>query len=935
VKSQSNGGVRCLRAIVSRLFLASCLIAAATIPVAAASANGGQSSSGERAQSRAAQTSPTSEASSLCAASASPQMEEPASEKATELTSIRTCTARDFTRVVINLGGPVKYQVSRLGNPDRIYFDLRHANLDRSVLGKPISVEGDIVKDVHIAQNQAGTVRVVLQTAGVSDYSVKLLRAPYRMVVDVFPQTAPAAGSAVPGNASGASPKTQSPGALPAQQVQAKDQPTPQTVSTPFGEMRAPPHTASALPAQSASTPGVQSQQQTQEAVAAASNPQSSQQAAPVVPATPKDTVPPTGMPAPGQAASVPTQRPETKSQPEGASGIALNLDNADLYQVLRIIGTELKINYIVDPGVKGTVNITTAGSVSRADLFTLLQTILQINGAMIVKGEGYYHIVPITEAKQAPLPLNYAKGGEPINPESGMSLEVIPMHFVSAAEMGRILTPFLSTAGQLVIQEQGNILLIAETTAKLKQFREIVDTFDSPVFSRERVRLFPITNNLAKNLVTELQSVFGGYGLSEKTSAIRFVALERLNAILAISPSPDVFEDVEKWINKLDQASQKVGIRNFVYNVQNAKASDLRDILIELYGGQVVRAGSQSSNQPTNPTAATATPQPAGTSGAADTTAGASARVQGEIRILSDDKNNALIVQASAHDYEIIESTLQQMDVLPRQVLIDAKIYEVDLSGALSMGISAYLATLSQLPGPLPLTTSVNEASGTVNFSTFSMLSATTAVQAFLTASENSSRVRTLSSPSILVTDNTNARIQVGSEVPVPTGSSLTPVQSNGSSIFAQTIQYLDTGVILTVTPRVNSSGIVTLNIAQEVSGAVPNTTSNIVAPVVNKTAFQTTVILKDGQTLALGGIIETSDSYTRSRIPIIGDIPGLGTIFGSTTKNTSRKELVLLITPHVVLDIQQGTAASDELLHQMREVRKMLDAEAKQKNK
>jgi len=861
-------------------------------------------------------------------------MEEPASEKATEITSVKTCTARDFTRVVISLGGPVKYQVSRLDSPDRIYFDLSHANLDRSVLGKPIDVEGDIVKNVHVAQRQAGAVRMVLQTAGISDYSVKLLRAPYRMVVDVYPQTAPA-GAAASGDASTASPKTQPAGAPAEQQVQTKDQPAPQTVTTPFGEMRAPPATAPASPARSANIPGGQSQQQTpaQKDVAAPSNAQSSQQAAPAVPVPPKDTVPSTDMPASGQAVGAPTQQPETKPQAEGASGVALNLENADLYQVLRILGTELKINYIVDPGVKGTVNITTTGSVSRADLFTLLQTILQINGAMIVKGEGYYHIVPIGEAKQAPLPLNYAKAGEPISPESGMSLEVIPMHFVPVGEMAKILTPFLSTAGQMVVQEQGNILLIAETTAKLKQFRDIVDTFDSPVFSRERVRLFPVTNNVAKNLVVELQSVFGGYGLSEKTSAIRFVALERLNAILAISPSPEVFEDVDNWIHKLDQPSQKVGIRNFVYKVQNAKASDLRDILIELYGGQAGKPGGQNlGQQPTNPTATTTTPQPTGTPAAADAAAGGTARVQGEIRILSDDKNNALIVQASANDYEIIESTLRDLDVLPRQVLIDAKIYEVDLSGALSMGISAYLATLSQLPGPLPLTTSANEASGTINFSTFSMLSATTAVQAFLTATENSSRIRTLSAPSILVTDNTNARIQVGAEVPVPTGSSLTPVQSNGSSIFAQTIEYLDTGVILTVTPRVNSNGIVTLNIAQEVSGAVPNTTSDIVAPVVNKTAFQTTVILKDGQTLALGGIIETSDNYSKSRIPIIGDIPYLGTIFGSTSRQTSRKELVLLITPHVIQDMQQGTAASDELLNQMREVRKMLD---KEKNK
>lgn len=893
--------------------LALCLAASAFSSVASGQGAGVQRSTPPKAQSASA--------SSPCAVNSSQKMEEPTSARATELTSVNTCVARDFTRVVIGLAGPVKYQASRLENPSRIYFDLHDANLSRAVLGKPIEVEGDVVKNVHVAQNQAGTVRIVLQAATGSEYSVALLKAPYRMIVDVYlhPTKADSAASA-------ATPPVAAP---PGSQVsQAADQTAakPQTISTPFGEMRAPPHTNS--PAQPVPT-------QTD-----ASSKESATQSAPPVTSAPAQTQPPVDVQQSGpQKETVPPPTtpktvdvPAGQTPPQGTSGIALNLENADLYQVLRIIGTELKINYIVDPGVKGTVNINTTGAVSRADLFTLLQTILQINGATIVRGEGYYHIIPLSEAKGAPLPLEYAKGGGVISPESGMSLEVFPMKFVSAAEMGKILTPFLSTAGQLVVQEQGNILLVAETTPKLQQFKDIIDTFDSPVFSRERVKLFPIANNVAKNVLVELQTVFSGYGLSTQASAIRFVALDRLNAILAISPSPEVFDEVDNWIHKLDQPSQQVGIRNFVYKVQNAKASDLRDVLVELYGGQIIKAGAAANQQqPTNPTATTATPQPSGTPGATDSNAGTAARVQGELRILSDDKNNALIVQASPHDYEILETTIRELDILPRQVLIDAKIYEVDLTGALSMGISAYLDRLSALPGPTPLITNASEASGTVSFSTFSILSSTRAVQAFLTATENSTRVRTLSAPSILVTDNTNARIQVGSEVPVPTGSSLTPVQSNGSSIFAQTIQYLDTGIILTVTPRVNASGIVTLNIAQEVSGAVPNTTSDIVAPVVNKTAFQTTVILKDGQPLALGGIIETSDNYTRSRIPIIGDIPGLGTIFGSTSKNTSRKELVLLITPHVVQDIQQGTAASDEFLQQMREIRKMIEKEKK----
>jgi general secretion pathway protein D len=656
----------------------------------------------------------------------------------------------------------------------------------------------------------------------------------------------------------------------------------------------------------------------------------------PVKPVTPTPQ-PPSQAPSAGQS-TTPAQQGEQKPEARQGSGIALNLENADLYQVLRIIGSELKINYIVDPAVRGTVNINTTATVSRDDLFSLLQTILQINGAMIVKGEGYYRVVPLSAAKQEALPLQRASGpGVALNPEAGLSLVVFPMRFMPAADMSKVLTPFLSTAGQIVVQEQGNLLLVAETTAKLKQFKDLFDLLDSPVFNRQRVRLFPVTNNLAKNLIPELQSVFGGYGLSS-TSAIRLVALERLNAILAISSSPEVFPEVETWIQELDLPSQQVGIRNFVYKVQNAKASDLRDIMVELYGGQVTKnqgpTGQASGTQMSpNGTPTSPNPQPPPPVGGAD--AASSTRIQGEIRIISDDKNNALIVQATPHDYQILEMTIRDLDVLPRQVLIDARIYEVDLTGALTSGISAFLDLRSNLPNPLTTTASIS-ASGTLSVSTFNILSNTKAIQEFLSAGENRDRVKTLSAPSILVTDNTSARIQVGSQVPIPTGSSLTPVQSGGNSLFAQTIQYLDIGVILSITPRVNASGIVSLNITQEVSSAIPNTTSQIVAPVVNKTAFQTSVILRDGQPLALGGIIETSDSYTTSRVPFLGRIPGVGALFGSTSKNTSRKELVLLLTPHVAQDTEQASSATSELTDRMREVKKLMEKDKdKEKNK
>jgi len=691
-------------------------------------------------------------------------------------------------------------------------------------------------------------------------------------------------------------------------------------IPTPFGPMNSPSSPPSKPTEQS--TPPPQQAKPTTQAPGAAGSDQ--QTPAPPKAADANSSKEPSGSPSGSPAAA--GSQPGLSGANQGGGAVSLNLENADLYQVLRIIGTELKINYVVDPAVKGTVTINTAGAVSRADLFSVLESILQVNGAAIVKGDGYYRVVPIADAKLSALPLEFAKAPEAASsPGETLVLQIFPMRFVPATEMGKVLAPFVTPAGEIVVAEHANVLLVVETPAKLRQIGGIIDMFDSPTFSRQRVRLFPVVNNSAKSVITELQSVFGGYALST-SSAIRFVAIDSLNAILAISPAPEVFSDIEEWVNRLDRPPQDVGVQNFVYLVQNTKAADLRDILIELYGGDVPRPQSlpapSTPPNPLIPPAALEEQQRALLPPAPE-------RVQGRIRIISDDKNNALIVQASPHDYDILKRTLTQLDILPRQVFIDAKIYEVDLTGDLSFGVSAFLQNNSSLTSP-PSTIgsfSPGQSGGSFQAQTFAIIGATRTLQLFLNATENRSRVRMLSAPSILVTDNTGARIQVGAQVPVPIGSALTPIQAGGTSVFAQTIQYVDTGVILTVTPHVNASGIVLLSVSQEVSAAVPNTTSQIVAPVINKNSFQTQVVLSDGEPLGLGGIIQTSVSYSRDRIPILGDIPFFGALFGNTTKNTSRTEIVLLLTPHVLQNTPAAAASTEEFLDRMRETKKAME--------
>ena len=597
---------------------------------------------------------------------------------------------------------------------------------------------------------------------------------------------------------------------------------------------------------------------------------------------------------------------------------IELILDNQDIHQVIQIIGDTLGINYIVDPSVQGTVNINTAGTLRRSDLLPLLETILRINGATIIQTGNFYEIVPANTALRSRLPVQ--DDLRTLAPDDQFVIQILRMRFVAASEMAQLLTPYVSEGASILVHESGNILLLSERRRNLEKLLEIVDIFDTNVFEGERVRLFPIQNNVAVDLAADLETVFSGYALSQG-SAIRFIAIERLNSVLVVSPNAAVFEEVGNWLERLDQPS--AGIQNFVYKVQNAKAVDIERVLNQLYGTQV-----QISNILQGSAAGTATEgQPAQVQLANGQLGVATAFVPtGNVRIIADEINNSLVIQASAQEYAAIEDTIRQLDVLPRQVMIDAQIYEVVLDDSIALGLSATLQNRGTLQN-LQTTASFAGSPPALLAQTFSLIGRSRELVAFVSAQENRSRVRTVSAPSILVSDNTLAVFQVGAEVPIPTSSAVNP-NANASDIFsfAQTIQFRETGVIMNVTPQINDGGNVTLQISQEVSQAGPNTTSGLVAPVIGKSSIQSTVVVRDGQTIALGGFIRESNDLIRSRIPLLGRIPGLGVLFGSTSRSTSRTELIVLITPHVIRTTEDADLATEELKLKLEEIQEML---------
>jgi len=639
-------------------------------------------------------------------------------------------------------------------------------------------------------------------------------------------------------------------------------------------------------------------------------------------PAPPATTPQPPSAPQPQ-----PAPAPQQAQPADDVVPISLELDNTDIYQVIKIIADNLKLNYIIDSGIKGSVNVHTSGTLRRSDLLPLLETLLKINGATMVKVGNFYQILPTTLAIKQPLPVLQANQTAL---DDQIVIQIIRMRFVGAVEMARLLTPYLSEGANIVIHESGNILLLSERRSNLRKLLDLIDIFDTKVFEGDRVRLLPVKNNFARDLVGDLKSVFAGYGLSEAGGAIRFLSMDRTNSILVIAGNQSIFPEVERWLERLDQPLPSAGFRNYVYKVKNTKATDLEGVLRNLYA-PVQRTGIATTGQPSVPPpsqqVAPPLPFPA-TSPAPASTDVLSGAALTSIKIIADPITNSLIVQATPQEWAEIERTLQQLDILPRQVLIDAQIYEVTLSDSLNLSLTASLQNSAPLKGNAQTTASFDGGPPALIGQTFAFVGRTRALVAFLNASENRSRVRTLSAPSVLVKDNFAADFTVGADVPVPTSSAVAAgVQSGGNSVFTQTIAFRSVGVLMRVRPQINEGGTLTLDISQEVSDAQPNTTDTIAAPVIGRSAVTSTIVVQDNETVAISGFVRENRELDRSRLPLLGRIPGVGVLFGNTSNTSARTELIVLITPHVVRTRQEAESATEELKNKLREVKKLLN--------
>ncbi len=615
-------------------------------------------------------------------------------------------------------------------------------------------------------------------------------------------------------------------------------------------------------------------------------------------------------------------QMPVAPPVASGPEEFSLQFESTDIRAIVQtIMGDYMRESFTIHPSTAGTATIRFSRPVSRKDLIPILEMLLRQNGQVMIREEGIYKIQPAGLGIRGTTTPQVGVGAAAL--PAGYSVQIVQLKFVGVTDMKRILEPYAADAASSVKSDDiRNLLILSGTQRELKHLLDIVELFDVDFLSGYSVGLFPMSSDV-KALAGDLDRIFGTAAQSPLAGIVRIIPIERMNGLLVVTTQPRYLEEAKKWIERLDKSNGgSGGIRLNVYQVQHGKADKLAQLLGDVYGNRsgttsqpTLAPGQRAGQLGTPPTGLPGqAAQPAATAPPATGFSGSGNGVSKDLRIIADVENNALLVLASPSDYETIQIALKQLDVPRRQVKVEVLVAEVTLTDELRFGIEWFINSRPGVTGALrsggnlPLT-----PKPTVPIAAATGLQLIDVVggdiRAVLQALGIDGRSQTLSTPNVTVLDNEKASINVGNQISVDTGT------TTGAGGVTQTSRtYINTGVILEVTPRINAGGRVTLEINQEISKPAPGALAGT-NPNISTRKAKTVVNVASGEPMVLAGLIQNDTSSGTAGLPLLSKIPILGGLFGTQSLSKLRTELVIIITPVVINNSDDSRAVMEEL--------------------
>jgi len=569
---------------------------------------------------------------------------------------------------------------------------------------------------------------------------------------------------------------------------------------------------------------------------------------------------------------------------------VTIDFDNVDIALFIKWISELTSKNFVIDTGVRGKVTIISPRKITVEEAYKVFESVLEVHGFTTVPAGNIIKIVPMTDARSKSIETRVDE--EVIDPEDKVVTQLIPLKYANPEEIKNVFGPFISKSSVMVSYAPTGMLIVTDVLSNIKRLMNIIDVIDVEG-TGEVISVIPLEYASAENTASILTSVFRTTTRTSAkgdSTAVTIVSDKRTNSLVILASEVDTLR-IKELINLLDKEAPKGEGDIHVYYLQNANAEDLANVLAQI---------------PSTSTSGSAGKETA-------------AVLSRDVQIIADKATNSLIITAKKGDYLVLEDVIQKLDIPRNMVYIEALIMEVSMSKQFELGVQWLGGEVSGSHNGRKIGVFGGSNPGSGNFPSVDTDTGTVSLQSGLSlgvlgdtitiggvefpnigavvrAYGTSSDVHILSTPQIMTTDNEEAEIRVVDNIPF-----LTRKDTSAAEVDYSSYEREDVGVVLNIIPQINQERFVRLKISQEVSQVVKQGETEGL-PTTLKREAKTTVVVKDGQTVVIGGLIDETENKTIYKVPILGDIPILGHLFKSTTDSLNKKNLYIFLTPHII---------------------------------
>jgi len=599
---------------------------------------------------------------------------------------------------------------------------------------------------------------------------------------------------------------------------------------------------------------------------------------------------------------------------PEGTT-VELNYEQEDLRLVFEQIGDQLQINMVIDPSIDNKVSLRSSpdNPLQYDDLWPLLRMLARNAGVTIEQAGNLYRFMK----NSSNIPAEIVMPGWLDDATSSEVMQVTPLTYISVENALSILNPLLQPEGSIVRLGGANIVGISGSPQQLQRVNALLEIVDDDPFQNQGIQLYQLLNSQASEVAQELTNILAL--IEGEQSSYQVLGLERINAVLVLSPANRGFEEVTRWVRILDAESQEQVEQLFFYKVKNLNATTLAATLTQVFQQEEENLPAAAESQETSSAEGESD---ATVEVAAETSSGGEGVVSANISvtIVADEDTNSLLVRSTPRDYRQLLTTINNLDTVPPQVLINAVIGQVTLTDSNEFGVdwlrvsqnaNTGIISSSFLPATGLLQSDGTAAIGSGLIMTRRFNDGTSVIDATLNAIAQDNEVHLLARPTILATNNQEGEIKVGQAVPIDQGQTV-----SGNGVVTSNVAYRDVGIVLTITPHINDDGFINLEIFQSLSSIEDGSGGVQGNPVFSNQEITTTAVVSDESTITLGGLIQEDDTDQNSGVPVLQKIPVLGGLFSYQQSRTVRRELFVILRPQII----NGDERDTEFMQQFR---------------